>query len=109
MGNLGPTAVYPLNEQTAGAENNILAVMPMGGSPLLLRSEMFTPGFSQVEMVWARPPSDAGDKGIWEDEGVGHAMFDPAANDGDGNGDGCVGAGSALGGGVRYAECFFGC
>ena len=105
MGNLGPTVVYPLSEQTAGPENNILAVMPMGGSPLLLRSEMFTPGFSQVEMVWARPPRDAGDQGIWEDEGVGHAMFDPAANDGDG----CIGAGSALGGGVRYAECFFEC
>ena len=106
MGNMGPTTVWPIDDQSSDpAKNNIAASMPMGGSPLLLRAALSSaPPLVQVTLVWATPPRDPTDPEIWSDKATPNALFDPAAK-----GDRCTDAGNAVNGQVRYAVCSFDC
>ena len=110
MGNMYATTVSPIDNQRPGVAIN--ASMIMGGSPLLLRSEMFIPNVATVSLLWARPPMDPNDRRIWLDRDAGVLMFDPAAAAGVSNAGythTCNDAGSALDGAVRYAQCIFDC
>ena len=102
MGNMWATTVSPLNVQKPG--NPINASMAMGGSPLLLQTEVFTPPFAQATLVWATPPLDPNNPDIWADPKAQAKTFDPASGGGD-----CIDAGNALNGAVRYAQCLFDC
>ena len=102
MGNMWATTVSPINDQKPG--NPINASMTMGGMPLLLQAELFTPPIAQVTLVWALPPSDPNDPLIWSDPEAPSRTFDPASGGGE-----CHDAGNALNGAVRYAQCIFPC
>ena len=104
MGNMWATTVSPINVQKPG--NPINASMDMGGSPLLLQAEVFTPGFAQVTLVWATPPMDPKDPHIWTDPKAQTRTFDPASS---GSGGDFMHAGNATNGAVRYAQCYFRC
>ena len=105
MGNIGPVTMWPIDAMEA-LDDNVRALMPMGGSDLLVRAERSnSPTNAMVSFVWALPPWDPNNSSIWDDESAPHAMFDPTvAARGD-----CVDAGIALNDTVRYVQCFFDC
>ena len=108
MGNMYATTVSPIDVQKQG--NAVNASMTMDGSPLLLQADVFTPHFAQVTLLWATPPLDPNNQAIWSDPKVQVEIFDPASSDLASQArNGCMDAGNALNGAVRYAQCIFDC
>ena len=110
MGNMYATTVSPIDNQKPG--NPINASMVMGGSPLLLQSEISPPHAAKVTLLWATPPLDPTNPLIWSDPTAQSRIFDPASpsiKPNPTNIFNCFDAGNALNGAVRYAQCVFRC
>ena len=106
MGNMGATTVWPLQAMDS-SNSTTVAVMDMSGSRLLLRTEVFNPGFTQVELIWGDLSMDPNDPWLWNNT-TDSAIFDPHLKDPNVEFN-CIAAGTALHGAVRYAQCYFTC
>ena len=104
MGNLYATTMWPI-DAAESPSNNVGITMLLGGSNLLVQAELSTPPSSTVKLVWVLPPGDSKSPGVWQDNSLPNAMYDPATK----GGFDCSESGSALDGAVRYVICFFDC